>query len=96
MTGFATLLGNAAISQIDGHCAGHRVFGRAPRLPIGDNETVDFPLIMNSTLAPGRYTQMTMRCLSNIHKIYHEEKFGSKLKTVLAKKLEICLQVNYS
>ena len=66
--GYASLVENASISQIDGNCAGHRVFGRSPRLPIGDNETADFPLIMNTALAPERYSQMTTKCLADIHK----------------------------
>ena len=60
LIGYAALVENAAVSQVDGFCAGQRVYGRAPRLPIGDIETADFPILMNVNQAPERYAERTM------------------------------------
>lgn len=80
------LVGNAAISQYDGHSAGARLYGRAPRLPMGSYETSDSLLIMNTEIAPGRHVQKHMDVLAKIRLIYHETLFGSKLKLISARK----------
>ena len=62
----AQLIHNAHVSQVDGQTPGHRVFGRAPKLPVPCAESATFCDIKNGILGiepPETRALRVMNCI---------------------------------
>ena len=78
----AQLVRNGFTSQVDGQTPGHRVFGRAPRLPIPTAETATIFDISNAKygeLAPETSTQKFNAMLTKFRTIYVQMNTSNKV-----------------
>ena len=54
LASMVTMISNSQISNDDGHSAGHRMYGRSPRLPISTIDSVNFCELINDADPSGR------------------------------------------
>ena len=79
----AQMVQNCQISQIDGATPGHRIFGRAPRLPIPSAESATCLDMLNMNEAPETKTQKVIATIISAREIWLKNDTNAKLRTAM-------------
>ena len=70
LAGMVTMISNSQISNDDGHSAGHRMYGRSPRLPISTIDSVNFCELINDADPSGRAVNNKLGRLARIREMW--------------------------
>ena len=89
LVGIAQLVHNQQISQVDGSTPGHRVYGRAPRLPVPSTEGAEFGNINQPSFgvaAPETRTMLIVKAIAECRIRWLEADSKAKCRKALSHK----------